>query len=882
MPSVDVQHLRALVAAVHRPDDHRSVIAVRASPEWSGPDAIDGPPTVQVRCCASPLSVRAAIVDHERTHPHDLLAVLTPCTDGDLGSDVLARLAKGRVLSLDPFAAVLGLFRAQVLDPMLTREYRWLIDELIELAPPGGWPNERLTGGVLDVDTAWRVWSHGRLGVATVPESIVDVLRLADEPGLAGRLAALSVEKRQGLAKRWAGGSAPVSVLVELIATGRGGDLVSLGPVVEVLWATTDDPILAQHQTVGRVRLEPLLGRGTLDERGAREWSQAALELMNESGAMQAWLDRAERILAETSVGPLAVLSTQLASGFDRRLEVLAERLTSGDVEGAEIACTTLTAHRLGGRRTRRLNAASAAVRLLRRSRSAVPVARSFAEYVRAYSDDGAWVDEARRALSEGEASAALAAAYAWLCSEVDAQQRQTDVEFARVLAEWSKSEPLPHDDFVPVENLLESVVRPIAAQCPVLVLVCDGMGLAVAHELLRDLAEEGWTPATPAERERWPVGIAMLPTVTEVSRTSLLSGVRTEGGQPEEKAGFSAHAGMRAASAGQKPPVLFHKSQLVAPNGQALPDDVQAAVADSSQRVVGVVVNAVDDHLSRGQQLRVGWGLESLGPLQWLLDASVEAGRVIVLTADHGHVLHGEGATLRSPANPGGERWRLPHPDPVDDEVAVRGARVGKGGQVVLAVDERIHYAGHKHGYHGGASLQEVLVPVVALARVLPDGWMRRPLTPPLWWTGDPGSFVRPTLTATETAVPRAKATNSQPDLFTELTPVTDAGPIGWVDVLLSSPLFQAQQERVRLPRPISTNRLRSYLTVIYQHGGKIEMAALATRVGEPADQLRMALSLVQRLLNVDGSEILAVRNNSTVELNVELVKVQFEVDVR
>jgi hypothetical protein len=42
------------------------------------------------------------------------------------------------------------------------------------------------------------------------------------------------------------------------------------------------------------------------------------------------------------------------------------------------------------------------------------------------------------------------------------------------------------------------------------------------------------------------------------------------------------------------------------------------------------------------------------------------------------------------------------------------------------------------------------------------------------------------------------------------------------------------------------------------------------------------MALSLVQRLMNVDGSEILAVRNNSTVELNAELIKVQFEVNVR
>ncbi len=82
-----------------------------------------------------------------------------------------------------------------------------------------------------------------------------------------------------------------------------------------------------------------------------------------------------------------------------------------------------------------------------------------------------------------------------------------------------------------------------------------------------------------------------------------------------------------------------------------------------------------------------------------------------------------------------------------------------------------------------------------------------------------------------------------------------------------------------MRLPRPIPEERLHRYLAAIEANGGAIPLAALASRVGEPADTLRMALALVQRLLNVDGAEVLAVRADATVELNRELASLQFGV---
>jgi hypothetical protein len=99
-------------------------------------------------------------------------------------------------------------------------------------------------------------------------------------------------------------------------------------------------------------------------------------------------------------------------------------------------------------------------------------------------------------------------------------------------------------------------------------------------------------------------------------------------------------------------------------------------------------------------------------------------------------------------------------------------------------------------------------------------------------------------------------------------------------VDALLVAPTFATAQRRARLPRPIADERLRRYLEAIEQNGGSIPLAALSERTGEPADALRIALALVQRLLNVDGAGVLTVRADGTIELNRELLLVQFELE--
>jgi hypothetical protein len=882
MPRADAAQIRALIVANRRPDDRRSAVAVHADPDWSGPDVLDGPgASVRVVACRSPLAVREALLDHEQ-RAGELLVLLTLCSGGELGLDVRARLVKGEVLPLDPFSSVLALFGASVLDPQLVAE-RWLIDELIALAPAGGWPDRQPLGGVLDADLAWRTWQHTRLGLPDPPDGVPAVLALSDRPEIWAALSELAPERRARVAQRWAEGVAsPVQVMVDLLATGHGGDLVALGLVAQVLWSTTDDPVVAHRQAVARARLEGLLGRDRLDQGAAAAWGTAAEAALEAHDNPPAVLDAAERVLADAGAAELAVLSDTLPRGFEERLATFGRRLAAGDLDGAVATLARVRGHRQARRRSHRVDMAEAAVRLLRRSQlPPAPPPSTFAAAAAGYAADGAFLDQARQLLAEGDQVPELASAYTRLCDAAAGQHSQQSARFVELLADWSGSEPLPDPRLVPVEQVLAAVVAPVAAAAPVLVVVCDGMGLPVAHVLLRDLQAEGWAPATPAQRDGWPVGVAVLPTVTEVSRTALLCGQRTVGGQAEERAGFASHPALRAASSPTRPPVLFHKADLLAASGVALPDEVRRLVADPDQRVVGVVVNAVDDHLARGQQLRVGWDLVSLRPLSWLLDAAAEAGRVVVFTADHGHVLDGGRSRYQPLGGVGGERWRTAPPPPGEGEIEIAGPRVLLGGgRVVLPADDRLRYGVPKHGYHGGATPEEALVPIEVLARRLPDQWVHRPLADPAWWTGEPAE-ARPVPAPARRPARKAGA-GEQPALFGPAAGERPAPPrASWVDDLLASPAFVANRQRARLPRPLADARLRRYLDLIDANGGAIPLAALSARTGEPPDTLRMALTLVQRLVNLDGAEVLAVRADGTVELNRKLLALQFEVDV-
>ena len=107
--------------------------------------------------------------------------------------------------------------------------------------------------------------------------------------------------------------------------------------------------------------------------------------------------------------------------------------------------------------------------------------------------------------------------------------------------------------------------------------------------------------------------------------------------------------------------------------------------------------------NLAGSDQIEVLWSTEVLRQLAPVLRAAREAGRLVVLTGDHGHVL--DAGTTYVQAGPG-DRWRSGG-RAQDGEIEVRDGRVmspdGTRG-AVLAWSERLRYAAKRSGYHGGA----------------------------------------------------------------------------------------------------------------------------------------------------------------------------------
>src|SRR5215813_11151833 len=264
-----------------------------------------------------------------------------------------------------------------------------------------------------------------------------------------------------------------------------------------------------------------------------------------------------------------------------------------------------------------------------------------------------------------------------------------------------------------------------------------DALSYADCCELLQDLGKRGWMTLTDQPGHPLPFLVSTVPSVTAMARTSLFTGKLTRGTSAVEKQNFAAHAALLAVSRSAYPPVLFHKAELLEGGASGLSSLVRQALQNEQQRVVGVVVNAVDDHLAKSEQLRLAWTVDQFQYLDALLYEAQVAQRAVVVTSDHGYVLE---AGSRRLAGSTEERWR-----PYDDRFAAqelvfeepRVQQVTGVERVIVPWSEAVRYAQKKQGYHGGATPQEVLVPLAVLVpqhRTL-AGWEALPDRAPAWW---------------------------------------------------------------------------------------------------------------------------------------------------
>lgn len=881
------QYAASLVAKSHGPTAS-GVLLLRAQPIWDGPDAIsvrhdDRDIRVHVRPCMSALAVRDAMLQRAEG---EYLVILTDRSDADLGLGILSRCYDQRVVTPSMWEAVKEAFRARQIDSLLAR-MTWVAEPLVLHVPPGGWPVTPT--GVLTRDYALGNLTSSLLGLPVGEIDPSGLLSWTLDPAATALFNQQPATVRDGIIEWVREIVGPVAALALRSSTqGHSIDALAIGLVADVLWS---DAEATPEVIAARTRIEQWTGVRDLDPAVARSFADAARGAAQRMASQRdpsypGLLARATALFADVRYPEGARASTLLPAGYEARLSAVAAAIRGYLVAGAS-ALTDVEQSFAGLLRhaqapgDRATGVARMAVRLARWL--ATPDANAPTDLAQAtlrQAREDAYVDWAAADVWVGSTAPDIATAWSEIFAAARARRDMHDRQFATLLADATVRGVLP-DTLVPVESAVARILKPmVTAGSRLLVIVVDGMSTAVASELAEEALGLGWYEVVPEADDARTAILAALPTLTRYSRTSLLTGTLTQGGQSEEKAGFAALTGGP----------VFHKADLVGDAGQALPGTVLAAIR-SDAGMCAVVLNTVDDALSKADPGGTDWTITGIQHLPALLDEAGRAGRTGVLLSDHGHVVERGGP---SQVIAGADaRWRTSETGPLDSsrEVALTGSRVlAAGGAIVAAVDESLRYGTKQAGYHGGASAAEAVIPVIVLSRtpddLRPAGWVSATPQAPAWWN-DPVviAATAPTPRATVRA-PARTATPGQGVLEIEIPEptltVADSSVEALVVAVLASPIYQAQKARYGA-RAASDDVVRSAVTVLLAQSGRIHRDTLATAAGIPAIRLPGTLAALRRQLNVEGYDVLSIDvDDVTVILDITLLRQQFleEVD--
>lgn len=816
----------------------------------------------------------------------DVLVVTTGVDDAQLGWDLRAYAVERGTTTVDRVDVVKQRFGATDIDPRI-RRHSWLVDALLDAEPANGW---RRGGSVLTLDAAVRALIGARLGQAELGDGSLDMGALLSwslQPGGPARFAELPAVEQAGLTA-WlieAVGDA-AAVLLGLAAAGRAADAMALGVVGTVTTepgASTDSGIaygallggLQVSGTQRRAFIEAV--EGTLErllaeaENGGTLADQARHRVL-------AVVRRADELAAGTELAQALARNRFVPSGLHARLRALAGELTakptSRSVAAAEAALHAVRRHYLSGLYRERLETAEMAVRLQRWLVTSAGSVDSVAAGVRTHLAEWGWVDRALGALWLGDPAADMAVgqAYHAVYQAAAARRDALDEAFAGRLASWTaQASTQGSSGCLLIEDVLRDVAVPLAGERAPLVLVLDGMSSAVATELGEQVAGRGWIEASGHAGNRH-AAVAAIPSVTTVSRASLLTGRAKVGDQDVEKDGFTALWRKH-----HRDGVLFHKGQIPGRAGHRLAEELVTALAGDG--AVGVVLNTIDDALDHGREGdRVDWRLDDITYLSELLDAARSYRRPVLLVADHGHVLErspsGEGPTSADGVE--SARWRTGTAEP--GEVELAGPRVLRGGgRIVAPWRANLRYTLRKSGYHGGASLAEMTVPVLVLlpsADLLPKGWSVLPpeSIAPSWWVRRRAEEPLPTR-----APAKAKATRRDTDA-TPLFEVAAASTETLGARVVGTEVYAEQRKFV--PRAPNKTDIAAVIDALANADGNLSLTAVAAAGGRAGRSPEGFATTLQRLLNVEGYDVLSIKDSGrTLSLNLDLLRTQFGV---
>ena len=802
------------------------VLLLRALPRWVAGDVKVGDQVVRVVEGVSQL----AILDTYATlGPDEYAVILTDRPGADLGDAVLARAYKQQVELPDEWETVPRLFPGAREVSRELRRLEWAATALLDHLPStGNWPRSpevavgapqaigALLGHVLglgadaDLDGAVLLSALGRPPVRAAWAAVDDALRRhliawADEQFGAPAAFALRVARRQELV-------APLAVALAL----------------DVLWPD-DGSVPEERQVAARVRVERFVDGRAVPVTDATAVARVAKAIVlrtgpDESAEVAVAVQQAEALLGDLDWAEGAERSAVLHPGYRWRVRALAAALDSG--RGVEEALGAVLDHRDSAGSA----VPTTAVRLHRWLAGPEQGTADLAADVARQMDDGSWVDAALGVLWPGSDDGVVEQTYRRLIKRVRERRRRRDEVAAGRLSQAVTVGPaVPIGTAaIGVERVLGDVVSPWSRDGGALLVVLDGLSSAIAVTLAAEITRLGLVEHVPEVTRRRLGAVAVLPSLTTNSRTSLLSGQVRDGGITEEKKGLA------AAFPGS---VVFHKDDLRTDGGATLPEPVAAAMADPKVPVVGVVINTIDDAVHKTDTSSIDWELRRLPPLRALIEAAVANRRTVILTSDHGHVVERKTAMLKVPG--AASRWR-PVGGPLQPgEVEVRGPRVARtrprGGAAVARrrplrpALRRLPRRGepgrdHRAGARPAARRR-------ARDDRARDGCRRRRRCRP-GGTSPPPSPV-------EVAAPKpakkpkdvAPVDEDQHGLFA-LAPEPAAPAGDLVDALLATPTY-ADQRRMAGRRALPDAEVAVFLRAILARGGRAHQDTVATAAG-------------------------------------------------
>ena len=883
--------IKAQVAAIRKKMPKSRAVAIHSKGRWTGEvRRQDGGETYSIHQCDSPLAMRIAL----REGGEDVTKVLiTDIDDREIGDDILLRLNPRKLVPLDSWQIVKSLFQARTIDPRL-RRHKWIADTLMELIPTEGY--SPVASGFLDAETVWPILLSRMIGLDADTPDLLSLLKWSTDADNVARFRGVPDTFRDA-AIEWLVGLAgtTAATVLQCVASHERPDALPIGLAAGVVFHVQAAGQL--EKATGKME-ERYLGGHSPQQAIIATWNAAATDVvrlgLSDSRLKQHFLTRADEILREVGADSHAWLSDTSPIGFDMRLADfgtrLSEVLNSRTIEMTaplSEARDAVFQHDRYSKERRRLDRVEMAMRLVRwlatENKPEDPL--SLAEAAGDYLREGGFVDWARLTLRTGDPVRELSEAYAGLFDNITSACEQRSQVFAGLLRDWTVAKTTD-ETIAPVEQILDRVVAPLASQTPVLVIVVDGMSVAVFRELMEDILGHDWVLLAEDGIGLRP-GLATVPSVTDVSRTSLLCGRLAQGNSTNESLGFAEHPGLLSQCRTGFQPVIFHKAAIQESGDASLAADIRKEIGSAHRKIVGVVVNAVDDHLLKGEQIDTRWTRDEIKVLPALLHEAKTARRTVVILSDHGHILD---CNAKGKTHEGGERWRFEEGEPGDGELRIEGPRVviPESKRLIAPWTEKLRYGVKKNGYHGGLTPQEMIVPIAVLSGsgTPPSGWVEAPVDVPAWWEApvakeEIAETPTPKLKPTPKKIPATlfdmEEEESKPT-GADVTASTESATAEWIAALLASPVFADQKQFGG--RAVPANEVFTQLLgAIDGRGGKITSAALARAIRFSPMRLRGLLAVAQRVLNIDGYAVLTRDESSdTVQLDRNLLCRQFD----